>query len=527
MLRRVLVLLLVLVLAVPALSGIAAAQDEKVLVIGHAEGTDSLDPQRGYIQTSAFIARATYETLVTFPDKDASQILPMLATDWTVSDDGMTYTFNLAHGILFASGNEFTSADVVFALNRLKALQDSPAFLAENIASVAAVDDYTVTIILTLPDASLLARLANTNGFSIGDSKLIKENGGTDAADAATADTAEQFLNQTSVGTGPYMLESWEPQVETVLVRNPNYHGQPPYFDRVIIQNIPEPATQKIALEAGDIDLALDLTSDQTNPMENNPDITVVRAAANIHHFLLMNRDPAIGGPLADPKVAQAVRYALDYDGYLALWGGVQPASDLAIGVAAALPSDQAYKRDLDKARALLAEAGYPEGFETTLRYPDFTIQGVNMNTNAQKIQSDLAEVGIKVTLAPAEIQVALDTYRNGKDGLSYWFWGPDFLDPADYLAFLPGGPVATNRALWTPERADPELLSLIQQATVATDPAARYALYEQLQRIGMEVGPFAPFNQPGVQTATRADIQGYIYHPQWLIDVALISRSE
>jgi peptide/nickel transport system substrate-binding protein len=323
------------------------------------------------------------------------------------------------------------------------------------------------------------------------------------------------------------MVERWEPQVETVLVRNPNYHGEPPYFDRVIVQNIPEPATQKIALEAGDIDLALDLTSDQTIPMESNPDVAVIRAAANIHHFLLMNRDPAVGGPVSDPLVAQAIRYALDYDGYLALWGGVQPASDLAIGVAAALPSEQAYKRDLDQARALMAEAGYADGFDITLNYPDFTFQGVNMNSNAQKIQADLAEIGINVTLSPAEVQVALESYRNGLDGFSYWFWGPDFLDPADYLAFLPGGPVATNRANWKPEDADPALLDLIQQATVATDAETRYGLYEELQRIGMEQGPFAPFNQPGVQTATRADIQGYLYHPQWLIDVALLSRSE
>jgi len=83
-----------------------------------------------------------------------------------------------------------------------------------------------------------------------------------------------------------------------------------------------------------------------------------------------MNRDPAIGGPMADPKVELAVRYALDYDGYLALWGGVQPASDLAVGMTGALGPDQALKRDLDKSRQLLADAGYPDGFEITLDYP-------------------------------------------------------------------------------------------------------------------------------------------------------------
>jgi peptide/nickel transport system substrate-binding protein len=295
----------------------------------------------------------------------------------------------------------------------------------------------------------------------------------------------------------------------------------------VIVTNVPEAATQKIALEAGDIDLALDLTSDQISALEDNADIAIYRGPANIHHFLLMNRDPEIGGVVSDARVAQAIRYALDYDGYLTLWGGVQPASDLAVGVAGALGPDQALKRDLDKARQLLVEAGYPDGFEITLEYPDFTFQGVNMNTNAQKIQADLAEVGIDVTLSPLELQVELDKYRTGAQGFAYMFWGPDFMDPADYLAFLPGGKVATERAKWTTDIADPAMLDLIARAKVETDQATRLDLYGQLQLMAQEDSAFAPFNQPDIQTAFLSDIQGYVWHPQWLIDVALLSRSE
>ncbi len=526
-LRRIIIVVLLLALVFPALSHVSLAQDEKVLVIGHAESTNSLDPARGYTQTTGFITRATYQTLVTFPDTDSSAIIPMLATEWSVSEDGLTYTFKLRNDVVFASGNPFTAADVAFSLMRLKYIQGNPAFLAANIVSVTAVDDYTVDIVLSQNDPAFLANLANSNGFSIVNSKLVKENGGTDAEDAATADTAEAFLNSTSAGSGPYILERWERQVETVLVRNPNYVGDAPYFDRVIVTNIPEPATQKISLEAGDIDLALDLTSDQIMSLKNNPDIAISSSPGNIHHFLLMNRDPEIGGPVADPNVALAIRYALDYDGYLALWGGVQPGSDLAVGLAGALGPDQAIKRDLDKARELMAAAGYEDGFEINLDYPDFTFQGVNMSTNAQKIQSDLAEIGIKVKLVPAEVQVALEGYRSGTQGFAYWFWGPDFLDPADFLAFLPGGKVASERARWTPERADPEMLALIEQAKVETDQAKRVELFTQLQVMAQQDSAFAPFNQPNVLTAFRADIQGYVYHPQWLIDVALLSRAE
>lgn len=518
-------LVVVLVLSVVALTP-AAAQDEKVLVIGHAESTDSLDPARGYTQTTGIVHRATYSTLVTFPDADSSSIEPRLASSWEISDDGLTYTFTLREGAVFSDGEPVTADDVVFSVNRLKNVKGNPAFLADNIIGVAAVDETTVQFTLAVARPSFLAELTNPV-FSVTNADVVRANGGTDAEDAAETDTAEAYLNSTSAGSGPYILEKWDQQVETVLVRNPNYWGEAPYFDRVIITNIPEAATQKTALEAGDIDMALDLSADQLGSLQNDPAITIYRGPSQYTHFLLMNQDPAVGGPVSDPKVQLAIRYALDYEGYKALWGGVTPGSNMAYGLFASYGEDKALQRDLDQARALLAEAGYPDGFEVTLSYPDFTWQGVNMNTNAQKIQADLAEVGITVELNPGELQVSLEEYRSGQQGFAYWFWGPDILDPLDLLSFLPGGKVATERALWLPENADADLLALIEQAKVETDPDARVAVFGQLQDYLQQNGPFAPFNQPDLQTAYRADIQGYVFHPQWTLDVAILSRAE
>src|SRR5690606_13572097 len=120
-------------------------------------------------------------------------------------------------------------------------------------------------------------------------------------------DTAEDFLNNNSAGSGPYILESWEPQVQTTPVRNPNYYGDAPYFDRIVIQNIPEAATQKAALESGEIDIALDLTSDQIAPLTNNADIEIFSGPGNIVHFILMNGNAEQCGPSADPLVQRAV----------------------------------------------------------------------------------------------------------------------------------------------------------------------------------------------------------------------------
>ena len=520
-------LLFVAISLLLALFSSVQAQDEKVIVIGHAEVAEAFDPAHAFSPTAGIVDKAAYNTLVTFPDGDASSVEPLLASDWTILDDGLTYTFTLRDDVTFANGDPLQAEDVVFSFNRLKNVKAQPSFLADPIASLEAVDESTVTITLTEPRPSFLAELANT-AFSVTNAEVVQANGGTDAEDAAETDTAVEYLDQTSAGTGPYMLESWTPQEETVLVRNPNFWGEAPYFDRIIIVNIPEAATQKVALESGDIDLATDLTPDQVVDLEGNEAIGIFRGPSTWTHFLLMNRDPEIGGPLADPLVAEAVRNALDYEGYRDLWqGSVTPGTNMWIGLAGAYGQDKALTRDLEKAKSLLEEAGYGDGFETTLSYPDLTWSGVNLSTNAQKIQSDLAEIGIDVTLNPGEVQVSLEEYRTGQQGFGYWFWGPDKLDPVDFLEFLPGGKVAGERARWTEDAASPKVLELVAQAKVESDPAARTDIFNQLQDFAQEGSAFAPFSVPAVQTAFRSDIEGYVWHPQWGLDVALLSRND
>ncbi|MEM6428706.1 MAG: ABC transporter substrate-binding protein [Deinococcota bacterium] len=507
--------------------GTAYAQDDKVLVVGHAEITEAYDPAHAFNPTSGMVNRVAYNTLVTFPDGDASSIESLLASSWSISEDGLTYTFNLREDVTFANGDPVEAEDVVFSFNRLKNIKAQPSFLTDPIASLEVVDAKTVNITVTEPRPSFLSELANT-AFSVTNAEVVQANGGTDAADAAETDGALEFLDQTSAGSGPYLLESWTPQEETVLVRNPNYWGEPPYFDRIIIVNIPEAATQKVALESGNIDLATDLSPDQVVDLEGDDDISIFLGPGRWTHFLLMNRDPDIGGPVADPQVAQAIRLALDYQGFRDLWAGsVTPGSNMWIGLAGAYGQDQSVERDLARAQELMAAAGYADGFDISLSYPDMTWNGVSLSTNAQKIQADLAEIGISVSLNPGEVQVSLEEYRNGQQGFGYWFWGPDKLDPVDFLEFLPGGKVATDRTKWSPEMTSPEILTLIEQAKVESDDAARMELFSQLQDYAQASGAFAPFSVPAVQTAFRADIEGYVWHPQWGLDLALLSRSE
>ncbi len=517
-------LFIVIVLLLSSL-GNATAKDEKVLVVGQAELTDSLDPARAFSTTAFIVHKATYQTLVTFPKDSTNTIQPLLAKSWKANDDGTIYTFTLQDNVKFANGDTLKASDVAFSFNRLKNIKGNAAFLADTIKSVEAKDDTTVVLTLTQPDPSILAKLVNTV-FSVTSAKDVRDHDGNDTADAAKSDKAEAWLSAHSAGSGPYTLEKWEKQVETVLVRNPNYTGTAPYFDRIIIKNLPEAATQALAIKGGEIDLALDLTPDQVKSLQNVPEVKVYQGPTSNLHFLMFNQDAKISGPLANPKVQQAIRYALDYPGYQKLWGGVTPASILPVGFLGAYGPEKALKRDLDRARQLLKDAGYPQGFETTLTYPNWTFAGVRWDTNAQKLQADLAEVGIKVKLDPQAVSVAIESYRAGKQAFGYWFWQPDYLDPGDQLVFLPGLTLG-KRANWIEANADPAIIKLRDQALVEIKPEARVKLFQAIQDYLQQTGPWAPFLQNGVQVAYKTTIQGTVYHPQWILDVTQLSRTQ
>lgn len=523
--RRFAVLCLVIVVALAGFGVNRAQAQEKTFVIGLSSNADSLDPSRGFTQEEGIVNKAAYDTLVTFPADNVDKIVPNLATSWDISKDGLTYTFHLKDGVSFSSGNPMTSADVLFTFNRTKNVKGNPSFLTETFDSVSAPDKSTVVLKLKGPDPAVLAKLVFP-AFGVQDSETVKKNGGTDADTADKDDKAEAWLNNNSAGTGPYILTKWDKGNEIDLVKNPKYWGTAPAFDKVVIKDIPKAATQKTALEAGDIDLAFDITPDQSASIKSNSDLKLYEGPSPIVFFLLMNMDKTIGGPMSDPKVQQAVRLALDYEGIKKLTGGpaVTPASVIPAGFFAALGPDKALKRDVDAAKKLMKDAGFESGFTVDMEYWDTTYQGVNFGATAQKVQADLKDIGITVNLKGGEISVVLANYRDGKEALGMWFWGPDYIDPLDYVQFLPEG-IVGKRAHWTDASGDKAIKDLRDQLNVEVDPAKRVDLFGKMQTWLQSNGPFAPFLQPGVQIAYRASLKGFAYSPQWQFDPATFSK--
>lgn len=237
--------------------------------------------------------------------------------------------------------------------------------------------------------------------------------------------------------------------------------------------------------------------------------------------FLLANQNPAVSKVTSNPKFAEAVRKGVDYAGLLELAGegSVQAPGVIPSMLLGALPPEQAAKRDIEGAKAALKESGVADP-TVKLEYPsELTVNGLSFQPLAERVQANLKEVGITVELAPAPITTALDNYRNGKEELGLWYWGPDYPDPSDYLSFLPGKLVGL-RAGWK-AGADKELEAAGEKAATTIGDEARKQAYVDVQTKLNASGPFVPLIQPSQNIVTAKSVTGLEFHPVWTVDVA------
>ncbi len=503
-----------------------AAAGSKTVVVAMGGGFDTLDPGQVYEKYPPVAINACYENLFKFYENDG-EAKPCLADTYEFSEDGLTLTVKLKDNVTFASGNKMTSADVVFSINRTKNLQGNPSFICDTIESVEAVDELTVVFHLTQPDSAILSKLTYC-ALSILDSAVVKENGGTDAADAATADTAQDYLNSTSAGSGMYIMTSYTPDSEIVLEKNPNYWGEGTNVEKYIIKIQPDANTQMMTLSSGDLDVALNLSDDTLAELEGKENVEIINAATKTVCFVMMNMDESIGGPVSDPKVQQAIRLAIDYAGVQEICGvgTITPYNIIQSGFMGSKGERPADYTDIEAAKALLAEAGYPDGFDIDLTVCDLDTEGILMSDLGQKIKDDLAQVGINANIVAQPWAAGYgDAYRDGKLGLTVMYWGIDYNDPNVQLVFLPGQSVGL-RAGWTAEM-DPELAAYNDKIMSTTDSAERTALLEEMQEKLYEYGPFAMISQVPSHMGYNTRLEGVAISDPYALDLTLINIVE
>jgi peptide/nickel transport system substrate-binding protein len=332
---------------------------------------------------------------------------------------------------------------------------------------------------------------------------------------------AQEFgdtFNVNPVGTGPFRFVSYVPNTEVVLEANPDYFRGAPALQQIIYRIIPDASTRRLELESGNIDLIQQnsqlaaIPAEDVRALRDNPEITIFESSSQIIRNIDFNNNKT-DSPVADIRVRQAFSYAVDYDALVTgLWG------DTAERVYGPLPTaswgfnpaiqENAYTRDLDQAKALLAEAGYGE--DNPLNLTMYTFQGNSWRDVGTLLQANLAEAGINITVEQLEFAQLREIHTGGQfdialDGRQPWYNDPDAHIAIGYLSSLAG--TALNFRM--PE--DPELDSMIVDAQTTTDQEQRKELYFQIQTALMEKVPGVYLFAPKLIIFARSGIEGLV----------------
>jgi len=497
---------------VPPTEPPAAPPAPKQLIIALNFDVVDLDPARSFSDTYLIGGKAMYDQLTEVDPKVPGKINPLLAEKWEVSADGLTYTFTIRKGVKFESGNELTAKDVAFSLTRLKNLKGNPSFLMDGVDKVEAADANTVIVTLAAPDASFLSRTAAIY-MGILDSEVAKTKGCTDATDADTTDTCGTFLNDNSLGSGPYILEKWERNAEIRLRPNENYWNGKPNFSEIIFKLIGDPTTQAQMLKQGDIDIAMNIDADTVSSLEQEQELVIYSGLGPSMIYLAFNTRPEISEVTSNQKFRQAVEYAIDYDGLTnAVLAGyaIHPPSILPVGFLGG-ESVKPIQRDLVKAKQLLTEAGFADGVTLDVHYATIAQFGIDFGIMWQKIQSDLAEVGITINLLPEELSVFLTGYRGGQYPFVNGWQTPDYPDShANTSAFAISDGVFAKRMAYV----NPVNDELVKKSIATTDASERDAIYGQILQNVNDDAVFIGLAQAKEIIVYSSKIEGYRYDP-------------
>ncbi|MEO6016114.1 MAG: ABC transporter substrate-binding protein, partial [Polaromonas sp.] len=346
-----------------------AATPKDTLVVAFAfDDIITMDPGEVFEISGGEIMGNTYDRLLRFDVNDPSKLIADLAKSWSVSSDGKTYSFELKPGLKFASGNPITAEDVVFSFQRAVLLDKSPAFILTQFGlSKDNVKDkvkQTGPLTLTFETDKTYAptfvyNCLTANIAAIVDKKLVMSK-------EVNGDLGYAWLKTNYAGSGPLKLREWRANEIIALERNDNYYGEKSKMARVIYRHVKEAASQRLQLEKGDVDIARNLSPEDLAALAANKSIkTTSTAKGTVYYISLNQKNPN----LAKPEVREAMKWLVDYaaigDTLIKNIGTINQ-NFMPVGLLGA-SKEKPYKLDVDKAKALLAKAGLPNGFKVTI----------------------------------------------------------------------------------------------------------------------------------------------------------------
>ena len=487
-------------------TGSAAEETKQVFSAAYTTSFPDLDPSTSSSNENAILANV-YEPLVWYRVNENGEgyLEPALATAWGASNDGLEWTFSLRQGVSFHDGTPFNSAAVKYSLERTMEIGGGLSWIWYSVESVEAPDDFTVVIRTSAP-APLDLIASSTYAAWI--------------MSPAVADKGADWFNACNVaGTGPYVIRQHQPGERTVLEPFDGYWGgwADEHVDIAVFEVVEDTVLREQMLLSGQVDWTAELEVDNLERIDAAPGVRVDRAPSYINNAGHFNTSLA---PLDDVRVRQALSYAFPYDDYVAL--PMSGTATQAFGPVPATMSGKAengvrYAHDLDRARALLAEAGYPDGgFEVTATYTS----GISAGAKATELyKAELAKIGVTLNIQPMSWEAQWELAKSGAEnaqGLFLMYWWPTYITPYDFLASLyrTEDEPFFNLAYYS----NPEFDALIDGANVqlVTDRESALREFSQASDLLTEdaVSLFL-FDQESIH-GVREGIEGYVDNPAY-----------
>jgi peptide/nickel transport system substrate-binding protein len=487
---------------------VAAQDDLDVLKVGHTAEISTWDPLQSFSTEAQYMANI-YEPLVyATPLGAETDFEPGLATDWSVSEDGLTWTFNLQEGVTFHDGEPFNAEAAKASIEANKNAGGGASWIWWPVETVDVVDEYTIDVNVSTPAAVDLITASTYAAWMVSPAALAAV-----AEDPTFFETAG--ANGQTFGTGAYKLESWTPGTEILLTQFDEYRQgfEDGHFDKVLV-SILDPVNQQQALEGGEIDIANRLPPESSDDIAGMDQFTLHSDPALFNYVGFLNTERA---PLDDVRVRQALAYATPYEDIITIAASGNAVQDRATVPPGVFPySDEIpqYSTDLEKAKALMAEAGV-DGFPLEISY--FSDNPTHA-AYAPLLQAAYAELGVDVTLTPmAPFGAQWDRGKGAADGRQDMFlllWWPTYSDAgSDNLAslFKSSEEPSFNLSYWANEEFD----ALIDEAIglTGTDREAAQATYLEAMNILVEESPAVFFIDTNAVTTTSDAVQGFEYN--------------
>lgn len=470
----------------------------------------ALDPGEAYEFSGLDVVNNVYDGLIELDPTKSGELVPGLAESWSVSEDGLSFTFKMKPGVTFASGNPVRAEDAAWSLQRAIKLNKSPAFILaqfgwtpENVDSMVKADGDTLTLTVDQPYAPTFLYNCLTSGVaSVVDKETVMPN-------EVAGDFGNEWLKSHSAGTGAYVLKSFKPNEGYILEANPTHWRGPAKIAKVFMRHVPEAATERLQLEKGDIDIARELTPVDIEGMTGNADVKIQPDVGGQIFYLAFNHK---NENYKNQKLLEAMRWAVDYDGMANsfLKGNmVVHQAYLPKGYLGAL-EDQPFTLDIEKAKALIAESG--------IEAPKIVLDVRNTSDRmemAQSIQNTFGQAGITVELNIGEGAEQLKRYRARQHDATLQSWGPDYPDPhTNASAFSMNADNAdgagTGGLAYRNAYEPGEMHGKTAAAVMERDGAKRKMMYEEIQQAHRMTSPFIVMFQIGYQTGLRANVEGF-----------------